>query len=153
MMHRSRFAAALCAMALSACASHMPGAPMDTSAPPTSAMPAPNALAGTSWRLETLAGAPPVQGTSPTLQFSADSRVSGTTGCNRYFGAYQNDLGRFGDLGSTRMACDAPRMEQERTFLSILSGAQSVAVGSDGLLTVTGGDGRRAVFAPASTGS
>jgi heat shock protein HslJ len=142
------------ALALAACA----GTQSDTSAITTTTTTgaesdAPAALAGTSWRLELLAGAPPVAGSAPTLVFGMDNRIAGTTGCNRYFGAYMASAGAIGDLGSTRMACAPPLMEQEQTFLGVVGGARSVVVGSDGLLIITGVDGRRAVFAPASTGS
>ncbi|MBL8550254.1 MAG: META domain-containing protein [Hyphomonadaceae bacterium] len=141
------FGAAILAMALAACASTPP------KAPPAAEATAPRAdLSATSWRLETLDGAPPVDGSSPTLAFGTDGRVSGTTGCNRYFGAYSAETG-FGQMGSTRMACPGPLMQQERTFFDIFRGASNVMIDSDNLLVVTGTDGRRAVFAAASTGS
>lgn len=49
------------------------------------------ALAGSEWVLDGLGGAGLVSGREPTLTFSADGRISGTTGCNRFFGGYTQD--------------------------------------------------------------
>ena len=50
------------------------------------------------------------------------TRVHGFTGCNRFFGRYeegdQQSL-KLSDLGSTRMAC--PNMDQENQFMDVLS--------------------------------
>ena len=64
-------------------------------------------LAGTVWRAVSVAGAAPVAGREPTITFEAD-RVSGTTGCNQYFGGYTLGGGAvaFAAVGMTLMACD-----------------------------------------------
>lgn len=43
----------------------------------------------------------------PSLQFSADQRLSGTDGCNRIMGRYNagNDVLTLSQLATTRMAC------------------------------------------------
>lgn len=83
-------------------------------------------LAGHEWRLVELGHGhdlPP--GTSITIEFDAD-RVSGSTGCNSYFGTVTST--RPGELsmgatGSTRKACPEPAMEVEQRYLQALAGA------------------------------
>jgi heat shock protein HslJ len=52
-----------------------------------------------------------------------EGRISGTGGCNRYFGEYQIDGGKLsipGPLGSTRMMCPEPQMQVETAYLTAL---------------------------------
>ena len=52
------------------------------------------------------------------IRFQADGRVSGTGGCNRFFGSYTlsgNKLS-IGPLASTRMLCAPNIMKAERQF-------------------------------------
>ncbi|WP_112174376.1 META domain-containing protein [Paraburkholderia unamae] len=61
-----------------------------------------------------------------TLDLSTESgqrRVSGFSGCNRYFGAYtlKNGLLAFSQLGGTRMACMGAGGEIEGDYLQALS--------------------------------
>ncbi|MEM7032587.1 MAG: META domain-containing protein [Chloroflexota bacterium] len=60
----------------------------------------------------------------------ADGRISGSAGCNRFFGAYTltDDEFSVGDLGSTRRACAEDIMQQERTFFGLLRDAQRVSL-------------------------
>lgn len=63
-------------------------------------------------------------GTSLTLDFSADGRVSGSAGCNRFTGAYTTS-GRevaISGVAATRRMCMEPArvMEQEDAFLKAL---------------------------------
>ncbi|WP_426397436.1 META domain-containing protein [Ralstonia sp. R-29] len=53
---------------------------------------------------------------------AANGVVSGYSGCNRFTGPYEKLASgmRFGNLASTRMACDPPRMELETAFLEAL---------------------------------
>ena len=53
---------------------------------------------------------------------AANGVVSGYSGCNRFTGPYEKLASgmRFGNLVSTRMACDPPRMELETAFLEAL---------------------------------
>lgn len=53
---------------------------------------------------------------------AANGVVSGYSGCNRFSGPYEKLASgmRFGNLASTRMACDPPRMELETAFLEAL---------------------------------
>jgi heat shock protein HslJ len=83
-------------------------------------------LAGSEWRLVELGrGHDPPPGTSITIEFH-DDRVSGTTGCNSYFGTVSST--RPGELsmtatGSTQKACPETAMELEQRYLQALAGA------------------------------
>ncbi len=60
--------------------------------------------------------------TTVDLRFS-DGQLSGSGGCNRYFGSYEIDGAeiRFpSPLGSTQMACVPPIDEQEQRYLALL---------------------------------
>ncbi|SFL35192.1 YbaY family lipoprotein [Shimia haliotis] len=64
-----------------------------------------------------------VQGSPvPEMEFGADGRVSGSSGCNRFNGSVTVDGSAlsFGPLASTRMACPAPLDAQERAFFGAL---------------------------------
>lgn len=95
------------------------------------------ALVGTTWVLESLiegetASTPAAEA---TIEFAADGAVSGTTGCNGYFGSYDAATG-FSAIGSTKMACEGPIMDQETRFLAVLADHATVTV--DGSrLTIT----------------
>lgn len=88
----------------------------------------PASLEDTLWQLTALAGGNAVQslvlGTEITATFS-DGRVTGTAGCNTYFGPYtlEADTLGIGPAASTRMACMDPEgvMEQEAAYLAALS--------------------------------
>lgn len=83
------------------------------------------ALQGTSW---VLARAPfaLVAGASPTLEVGPEG-VSGSTGCNRYFGSLALSGGALavGPLGATRRACGGELDRQEREYLALLAGART----------------------------
>ena len=52
----------------------------------------------------------------PMINFETkESRVFGNSGCNSYFGQYEQDgkVLKFGVLGSTEMACQEPLMQAE----------------------------------------
>lgn len=66
-----------------------------------------------------------VEGVEVTLEISdTEHRIVGQSGCNRYFGAATFYEGKFtldGPMGSTKMACDEPKMTMETNFLTLLS--------------------------------
>jgi heat shock protein HslJ len=113
----------------------------------------PGTLAGSSWRAVSVDGASPVEGSEPTLVFAADE-VSGTTGCNQFFGPYTYGDGSisFGLIGMTMMACEGPVGTVEAAYTAALDGASSVSFDDAGqlLLSGTGGD---VLFVPDSTSS
>jgi heat shock protein HslJ len=108
--------------------------------------PAAEGLAGTSWVLSDLNGAAPMA--EATLQFDAEGRLAGTTGCNRYSGGYSAEGTSLavGQLISTKMACMADGvMQQETNFLGALGQAASYSIAGD-TLTIEAADGASLVF-------
>ncbi|TCW32930.1 META and DUF4377 domain-containing protein [Gulbenkiania mobilis] len=81
------------------------------------ALPVLAAPAASQWELVS----PKVSGRVPTLTIEG-GRISGFAGCNRYFGS----VGPNGPhpIGSTRMMCPPDRMQIEKDFLTVLSGAR-----------------------------
>jgi len=62
---------------------------------------------------------------------SAEEKVTGSAGCNNYFGSYEinkNDLAIIPPIGSTMMACPEPIMEQERGYLEVIEAAESYEI-------------------------
>lgn len=116
-------------------------------------------LAGSAWTMisfETDTGVIPAATEAPaTLTFSAEGeqtgRLSGSSGCNRYFASYTltGDRLRIGPLGSTRMMCDPARMEQEDRFFQALAAAERCELSKGELLIVYAGGTLR--FTPTST--
>ena len=68
--------------------------------------PEPPVLDGTEWTVTKIKGADTVADSQPTIAFE-DGKVSGTPGCNRFFGSYTQDGAKleFGMMGTTEMAC------------------------------------------------
>ena len=84
-------------------------------------------LAGSSWRLESLAGAPAVSGVEVTLEFLEGDRVSGNASCNRFSGTVKvsGSSIAFGPLAATRMAClSETASTQETAYLKALNDAE-----------------------------
>ncbi len=111
--------------------------------------PQPRDLAGTSWRVTAYnngrqAVVSPLDGTTLTMSFSADGKVSGTAGCNRYTGTYTlaGSALRLGPAAATRMACAKPEgiMDQERSFLAALPTVATVRREGDQLEMRTADD-------------
>jgi heat shock protein HslJ/predicted small secreted protein len=85
------------------------------------------ALAGPTWRLVTLEGRDALAGVRVTAVFGDDSRVSGSAGCNAYFGraAVSGEQLTVGLLGTTMMYCGAEGvMAQEAAYHSALEKAK-----------------------------
>ena len=91
-----------------------------------------------------------LEGTEITATFdSEDGEVTGSAGCNTYYGDYQvrkNELS-ISPLAWTEMACLEPEgvMEQEQQYLSALQAAESYTI-EDGELLVWSSGGRILVF-------
>lgn len=110
-------------LVLAGCSASTPRGPASDSTP-----------AGAAWNLVAFG-----DGTAPlreiTATFGDDGDINGAAGCNRYFGTYERD----GDgltvsgLGSTRMMCEPPVMEQERRFLDAVQSATHWAQQGDRL--------------------
>jgi heat shock protein HslJ len=93
-------------------------------------------LVGPTWRVTRIGDQPPLSGTTITAEFSADARVAGTSGCNRYFGSatVAADAIAMGPFGATLMACSPDDvMKQEARYLAALEAAKSYAVSGDEL--------------------
>jgi len=107
------------------------------------AAPAANALAGSSWQLQGNARV--------TMQFSADGRVAGRGGCNRYTGQAKIDGASlsFGPMASTQMACPGDAMNQEREFLAALGKAERFQLMEGALLLFTQGSTQPLTFVKA----
>ena len=100
------------------------------------------AFAGTTWAAIGIdngrgAVAGVVAGTEVTATFGDDGRVTGSGGCNRYFGPYERagEALRIGPLASTRMACLEPAgaSEQEAAFFAALERATTWSIREDRL--------------------
>ena len=82
------------------------------------------------------------------LLHPADTRASGSTGCNGFSGSYQlsGDSLRFGNLLSTLRACVDPELNrQERAFLDALGATRTLRITGD-TLALSGGAGLLARF-------
>ena len=90
-------------------------------------------LADTSWVAEQRAGC--------AIAFGADGMVHGSSGINRFAGAYDEADGRLlmGPLAGTRMAGPDDEMAAETVFLALLEGSPRFTV-ADGMLVLGEGD-------------
>jgi heat shock protein HslJ len=106
-----------------------------------------NSLAGTSWTLVSYGDAAnptaAAAGVDTSLTFNKDGTVGGNMGCNGFGGDYsvQGETITFGNLISTMMACDEPRMSQENTTFSVMNGDVAYTI-EGSTLTLTTADGR-----------
>lgn len=111
-------------------------------------------LNGTSWVLQEFgpdgSRTPVLPDTSVTLTFE-DGRISGSANCNTFFAdvTQEGSALSFGPIGSTRMACPEPIMQQENDFLAALALVNHYVV-AEGQLTLTY-DGGLLIFATAPT--
>ena len=130
-MNKKWFAIGLCLgmMILTACASSGSGQPGD--------------LTGKVWALTELVGKPPLAGTGISAEFTADGKVAGSAGCNRYSGTYTvsgSNITFSSPMASTMMMCDQALMDQESAYLQMLGDVKTFAVSGD-QLTLSGADG------------
>ena len=73
---------------------------------------------------------------------SAERQVTGSGGCNHYFGSYEvndDNLSIPGPIGATEMSCGEQKDAQEREYLGILRVAESYKI-EDGKLTINCGN-------------
>ena len=116
---------------IGACSSS-PGASSEPSAAAT--------LSGTTWTVTTVGGDFVDANSPPTIDFAADGKVSGTTGCNQYSGTYEvngNEIA-VGLLAMTMMLCEGSIGEQETLFGPALQGATTWAIDETGMLLLSG---------------
>jgi polar amino acid transport system substrate-binding protein len=86
-----------------------------------------NPLAGKSFNLATMSGAPIIAGTTVTVTFNADGTLNGSAGCNNYNGRYTANSGRItiSELSLSTAFCPDPPgiMEQETAYMNALRAA------------------------------
>jgi len=80
---------------------------------------------------------PVLKQTAITAKFD-DSQVSGSSGCNQYFGPYttKDNSISIGPIGSTLMACPEPIMDQEQQYLSLLQSSTTYKINNNSRLTM-----------------
>jgi heat shock protein HslJ len=83
-------------------------------------------LVNTYWQAVEIDGSPVAAAPSqrePHLLFHHQGRVTGSTGCNRFTGSYQQEGKglRFTPLAVTKMACPPPLDALERSFLQAIA--------------------------------
>jgi len=110
-------------------------------------------LSGPVWRLDNLngpdGGVAIPEGVSVTLKIEGQREVSGSAGCNTYFGTciVADASLQFGPLASTKKACIEPEgvMELERQFLAALGHVTNYAIKGQ-RLTLLGPEGISLIF-------
>ena len=103
------------------------------------------------WMIAEINGKAPVTGSTPTLAFDAEGKLSGGGSCNRFFGGYtlSGEGLTVGDIGASMMACEEPLMDQEMLILDILEGVGRFEIGADGALILhENGEGRTIIARP-----
>ena len=89
-----------------------------------------------------------IEDTRGTAEFS-EGDVTGTAGCNTYFGSYEVDGQElaFGPVASTEMYCMDPEglMDQEYAYLQALGKAEQYEI-KEGNLIITGTEGQVLTF-------
>lgn len=104
------------------------------------------ALEGSSWVLNEFGpeeGPTAVLPNTPVTLNFADGGINGSAGCNSYFGEFTQSSSSltFGAIGSTKMACPDPLMQQENEYLAALGAVNSFTLEGD-QLTLEYEDGR-----------
>lgn len=126
----------------------------DSNSTPSTSAPASVTLAGTKWKIVSIAGsATGAQGDvrPATMQFDKGN-VSATAGCNLMNGGYTQDgnMLTFSPVAMTRMACPAPGLAERETRLGQMLGQPlTVTAGEAGKVLLTNADGAAIELAPA----
>ena len=107
----------------------------------------PQTLNDTVWTVIMLNQMPAADGIKTEVRF-ADGRISGTAGCNRFFGTYtqSKNVLTFGSVALTEMMCPEKQMAQEEAFLELLSGPVTERYSVDGHLILANDKGNRATL-------
>ncbi|WOC15105.1 YbaY family lipoprotein [Pseudochrobactrum sp. MP213Fo] len=106
------------------------------------AVQAPLTLENHEWLTEDIRGAGVIDTAQTTLSIAPNGDVSGSGGCNRYFGkaTITGDTINFGTIGSTFMQCPPALMDQETKFLDVLKQSRAFTI-TDGKLYLLGEKG------------
>ena len=88
------------------------------------------------WRAEAIGSVTLPAAPRSDITFTAEGRVHGTGGCNRFMGDFTLDGAtlRFGPIAGTRMACEDPAMEQEMRFHDALAAVRGWRLDGPSLL-------------------
>ena len=114
-----------------------------------------NGLTNGRWVLETystpsLGLKNPLPGTELTARFATDGQLSGSGGCNNYNGGFMafDQTLRISNLTSSQALCAEPAgvMEQEGTFLSLMSQASKMTISAGQLIVYDSSGNRMLVF-------
>jgi heat shock protein HslJ len=102
-----------------------------------------SSLDGSRWVLSDLGGGAPSGAESPvTLRFDGN-RITGTSGCNRYFAEVRSEGSgtiAVGPVGATRMMCATAAMDLEDRYLEALAEVRRLRL-ANGNLVLSGGAG------------
>lgn len=92
-------------------------------------------LAGSEWRPSFMSASELPAGTHMLVHFDPDGKVTGSGGCNRFFGSYSisGNTIKIGPLASTRKGCPG-LLEAETAFFATLEAAKSFAQEGDSLV-------------------
>lgn len=113
----------------------------------------PDALADTSWSLQTLNGQPVLAEPAVTLTF-ADGQVGGTDGCNSFSASYTVNGEKItvdSNMVSTMMACADPIMQQAGAYTAALMQAATFKIDGQTLTLMDGNGAVSATFAGQSS--
>ena len=92
---------------------------------------------------------PALNATNVTAVFGMDGQVTGSAGCNNYFGTYstEGETISVGPLGLTMMYCESPEgvMDQESGYLAALENVSSYQISGNNLILHTE-DGKASVW-------
>ena len=97
------------------------------------------------WQLVMLGDKELPDGVKITLSVTAEGKVSGTTGVNRFFGGLAKEKILFGPLGMTRIAGPPDAAKREAAYVKALGEATAFEIKED-QLTLSAGDKPRLVF-------
>ncbi len=104
----------------------------------------PAALLHGPWVVEEIDSTGIIEGARPTLNFTAEGRVSGKASCNSYSGRYvlSGEGLRIGPTAATMMACEPRMMQQEQAFLARLETIRRFDLAADSALLLISEDQR-----------
>lgn len=111
--------------------------------------PAPGSVIEGEWRIQSIAGRPPVAQSHPRVTF-ANTKMSGSTGCNNFNGGFRFERGRLtaGPLATTRRGCPGALNAQEQKLIKLFGQPLSVSRNRNGKLVMTARGGETVVLAP-----
>ncbi|SDU28283.1 META domain-containing protein [Halopseudomonas salegens] len=95
-------------------------------------------LQGTTWVVESINSAAPLDGSRVTLRFAPEQRLSGVASCNNFMAGYQlsGEGLSLQQVATTKKACESALMDQEQTVLAFLQGVQGFNINEDGELVL-----------------